>query len=253
MLILPISRYEFNKYEVGRIGSTFSAKEIGWYKMSNGKGLGILLEDNYDKDFSYITFEHVDDLTYSIDRIDVDHEDFLEGESALHKRMIELYTKEKLPENLYSDEVVEGVDISAVINIDEEVKKYLSKNPEQLYNLSPRKFEELIAAILVDLGFNVELTKQTRDGGKDIIASISNSLTRFIMYVECKRFREDNKVDVSIVREVIGVQAIDMPNKSLIITTSYFTADATNLAKSYEHQVELQDFNNLKGYLDAYK
>lgn len=63
-----------------------------------------------------------------------------------------------------------------VTDINTELKRYLNKHPEKLYDLSPRKFEELIAAILEDLGFEVELTQATRDGGSDIIANIRNAV-----------------------------------------------------------------------------
>jgi len=80
-----------------------------------------------------------------------------------------------------------------VTNIDDEIKKYFNKHPEKLYDLNPRKFEELIASILKDLGFDVELTKVTRDGGRDIIASIRTKVSTFLTYVECKRYSPENK------------------------------------------------------------
>ena len=128
----------------------------------------------------------------------------------------------------------------------------LNRNPEQLYNLSSRKFEELIASIMKDFGYDVELTKATRDGGRDIIAYIENAVTKYLTYIECKRYAEDNKVGISIVREVIGVHTSDNPNKSLIVTTSYFTRDAQELAKKFENSMDLRDFNDIKTWLKNY-
>ena len=48
-----------------------------------------------------------------------------------------------------------------VTDINDEIKKYFSMNPHKLYDLSPRKFEELIADILEDFGFNTEMTPST--------------------------------------------------------------------------------------------
>jgi len=139
-----------------------------------------------------------------------------------------------------------------VLNIDDEVKKYFKKYPHKLYDLNPRKFEELIASILKDLGFDVELTKATRDGGRDIIASIRNAVTSFLAYVECKRFAADNKVGVGIIRKVAGVHYMKMPSKSIIVTTSFFTKDAVIEAKLLENQLELKDFNDIKVWLRNY-
>jgi DNA-binding transcriptional regulator/RsmH inhibitor MraZ len=50
------------------------------------------------------------------------------------------------------------------------VKQYFRKHPEKLYDISPRDFEKLVAEILRDMGFDVVLTKVTRDGGVDIYA-----------------------------------------------------------------------------------
>ena len=58
-----------------------------------------------------------------------------------------------------------------------EVIKYFSKHPEMLFSLPPRKFEELIASIFENNGFDVELTPETRDGGIDIIAVRNDQLT----------------------------------------------------------------------------
>ena len=139
-----------------------------------------------------------------------------------------------------------------VHNIDDEVKKYFKKHPHKLYDLNPRKFEELIASILKDLGFDVELTKTTRDGGRDIIASIRNAVTNFLAYVECKRFAADNKVGVGIIRKVAGVHYTRKPSKSIIVTTSYFTKDAIKEAESLENQLDLKDFNSIKEWLKKY-
>src|SRR5690606_32268347 len=48
------------------------------------------------------------------------------------------------------------------------LKIYL--NNEKLFELHPREFEKIIAELLYAKGFDVELTKQTRDNGYDILA-----------------------------------------------------------------------------------
>ena len=60
------------------------------------------------------------------------------------------------------------VEISTVVN--QKLPEYFSRYPRRLYELKPRQFEELVAEIWDAFGFEVELTQQTRDGGKDILA-----------------------------------------------------------------------------------
>src|SRR5581483_10785402 len=54
--------------------------------------------------------------------------------------------------------------------------RYLSQHPERLFHLSPRRFEELDADILREFGFDVHLTAQTRDGGKDMYAHLRTEI-----------------------------------------------------------------------------
>src|SRR4028118_269404 len=54
--------------------------------------------------------------------------------------------------------------------IEAEIISRLAREPEDLYQMQPRYFEELVCALLVDMGLDVHLTPQTRDGGRDILA-----------------------------------------------------------------------------------
>ena len=157
-------------------------------------------------------------------------------------------------EELYTEPEPAAQDESALIitSIDDEVKKYLKRHPERLYELSPRKFEELVASILKDMGFDVELTQATRDGGRDIIAHVRNAVCSYLTHIECKRYAADNKVGVGIIREVIGVHHIRKATKSIIVTTSFFSSDAVKEAERMENQLDLKDFTDIKAWLQRY-
>ena len=58
-------------------------------------------------------------------------------------------------------------------------------------------------------GYDVELTPQTRDGGKDIYAARRDDLGTFLYIVECKRYAPDNPVGVEVIRALHGVADID--------------------------------------------
>jgi HJR/Mrr/RecB family endonuclease len=141
---------------------------------------------------------------------------------------------------------------SFILDINTELIEYIAKHPTALYDISSRKFEELIADILKDFGFDIELTKMTRDGGRDIIAHIKNSLTSLLIFVECKHYAPHRPVGVDIIREVLGVRELYKPNKSMIITSSYFTKDAIKERSIIESQLELKDYNNIKEWLQRY-
>jgi HJR/Mrr/RecB family endonuclease len=56
-----------------------------------------------------------------------------------------------------------------------------------MFDISPRQFEEFISDLMAKRGYEVDLTKSTRDGGKDLIIASNKELGDLIFYVECKQ------------------------------------------------------------------
>lgn len=123
----------------------------------------------------------------------------------------------------------------------------IAKAPYKMYDLTPRQFEEVVAELYQKCGYTVELTKQTRDGGKDIYLAHKNDLGSFLYLVQCKKYSREHSVGVSVLREVYGVQTSELqkPSGSIIATTSHFTKDAHNFIaeRQLEYQMYLHDFN----------
>jgi len=63
----------------------------------------------------------------------------------------------------------------------------IERNPDQVYGLSSREFEELVAAIYEKHGFEVELTPTSNDGGVDLYAVRYEPYGKVLTVVECKR------------------------------------------------------------------
>jgi restriction system protein len=76
-----------------------------------------------------------------------------------------------------------------IISANQAMVDALKKRPEDISKLSSRKYEELVAELLSDIGYDVELTPATRDGGKDILAYFKTDCGTFLCLVEAKRFR----------------------------------------------------------------
>lgn len=116
---------------------------------------------------------------------------------------------------------------------------------DRIYQLSPREFEEIVAEIFRKQGFDVILTQETRDGGSDIIATHDMGNIPFMVLVECKKYGPNNKVGVSLVRSLLGVQTDQKANKAVLVTTSSFTRDAKIFAERQKHLITLVDCNEL--------
>lgn len=131
----------------------------------------------------------------------------------------------------------------------EEIIAELSRNPDDIFNMSPRQFEELVAHLLSKQGFNVELTPTSRDGGKDILIAVPQSLGDFLYLVECKRYARGRPVGVRRVRELFGVVAQEQATAGLLITTSTFTKAAIAFQQPIRRRLALEDYATLNEWL----
>jgi len=186
------------------IGTFISEK--GWFADSDKNIIGTLTLDHTDKDWGYaILARHEDGMFRWIDG-EVSIASKNEAELQIISVMERMEQTDQAKETLYeSSGPVEGTPAESIIvtDISTEIKRYFKDNPAKLYDLSPRKFEELIASILEDLGFDVQLTQATRDGGSDIIAYIRNAVCEYLTLVECKKYDPKNKVGVGIIRALL--------------------------------------------------
>ena len=137
--------------------------------------------------------------------------------------------------------------------INGELIRYLARHPEKMYELQPRKFEELIAELLRDMGYQVELTPCTRDGGFDIRAVQKSAVGTALALVECKRFGPNQKAGVQVVRGLYGVVEAEKATTGVIATTSFFTKDAKAFHAQQKHRISLVDFDKLAGFLKCYR
>jgi HJR/Mrr/RecB family endonuclease len=129
----------------------------------------------------------------------------------------------------------------------------LRRQPESIYSLPARQFEEVIAELLEDMGFEVELTKQTRDGGKDILAYMNTGIGKFLCLVEAKKYRKDRKVGVELVRTLYGTLCDYQANSAMLVTTSSFSTDARAFQKKHQYQLSLQGYGDVVKWIQDYK
>jgi restriction system protein len=128
----------------------------------------------------------------------------------------------------------------------------LRKQPAQIHSLSPRKFEELLAELLSDMGWEVELTKETRDGGKDILAYLNTGLGRLLCLVEAKHYRKDRKVGVELVRTLYGTLCDAEANSAMLVTSSSFSPEAQEFQKRHSYRLALHDYADVVNWILKY-
>ena len=98
--------------------------------------------------------------------------------------------------------------------------------------LSGVEFEQAVARIFREKGFEVELTPRSNDKGVDLILKKDGAVS----IVQCKAYKKN--VGVSAVRELIGVRA-SWPNveEAILVTLFDFSSVAKELA--IEHNIKL--------------
>jgi restriction system protein len=139
-------------------------------------------------------------------------------------------------------------------DVEKELLLYFARHPEQLRLVPPRKFEELIAAVFKNNGFEVELTPQTRDGGVDILAIRRSLITGPTLHlVECKRHDVSNPVGLGIVQRMLGVVEGRRATQGIIVTTSTFTKDARDFAAASSYRLSLRDYDIIAAWLREFE
>lgn len=132
-----------------------------------------------------------------------------------------------------------------IIKASDRLIEHIARDPREMRSLSPRKFEELIANLLREMGWDITLTPQTRDGGRDILAYFPTPLGWYLTLVEAKRYRADRPVGVDIVREVYGTLCDEQANSAMVVTTSRFTPDAKMFEERHQFQIDLKDYEDV--------
>ena len=137
---------------------------------------------------------------------------------------------------------------SLITSVSSDLVDFLTRNPNAMYGLSGRQFEEVLADVFGRRGYKVELTLATRDKGRDIVA-ISSGQKPVKLIVECKRYHPENKVGIEVVQRLYGVAVDGKASKGIIATTSYFTSDAKEFLRRHPKKLEPQDFPSLVKWL----
>lgn len=125
----------------------------------------------------------------------------------------------------------------------------LTHNPDEMRFLHWRDFEFLLAGLLDQFGYQVDVQRGTKDGGIDLFAlsKADHPLGPHKYLLQAKRWK--NAVGVAPVRELKFLHDHYSMTKSCLATTSRFTSGAWHLAQQYSHQLDLRDFEGLSEWI----
>lgn len=99
------------------------------------------------------------------------------------------------------------------------------------------QFEEFLVMLFKILGYSAKKTKKTRDQGADVILHVHG--VRIVVQAK----RERNKISNSAIQQVVASKAIYAATEAWVVTNSYYTDPAKELAKA--NGVKLWDRDRL--------
>lgn len=126
---------------------------------------------------------------------------------------------------------------------------YIDSHPEELYRLSPRGFEELIAELLSKMGYKVRLGPGSKDGGVDVFAERDLDFGPELTLVQCKRHSPEHKVGEPIIKQLHTDVNDRKASRGLVVTTSFFTGPALKYIESSKYRLSGADVALLQKWI----
>ena len=138
-----------------------------------------------------------------------------------------------------------------IVSITPALVNWLNEDPRRLAQLTPHKFEDLVAERLAASGLQVVKTGNTykKDGGIDLLAYPDKGPVRFLLAAQVKHSRAGQAIGPAVVRELKGAMGTLPVDVGMIVTNTRFTVDAKWVAKQLPTIIRLRGFEHLKTWL----
>lgn len=143
------------------------------------------------------------------------------------------------------DDRITGIEQCAEIIMEKFI--YFENPLEKLAKLQPTEFEWLIEELYRRMGYETAWTPATRDGGKDIIASIKRQDGNEKVYVECKLYRT-TKLTIKDVRSLGFTITNDKVNRGVIFCTGY----VNDKLRNYDERIQIWSYDAIDVLLNAH-
>jgi restriction system protein len=108
---------------------------------------------------------------------------------------------------------------------------------DDIDNMSGLEFENYLAHLMRERGFQVQVTPGTGDFGADLIANQGDDKYA----IQAKRYAVHNKVPVHAVTEAVAAVPYYDCNQAMVITSGYFTSPAITYANKVRCQLVDRD------------
>lgn len=220
---------------------------VGWSKTYLLKA-GLL--ESTRRGYIKITSLGMDVLKRNINRIDIGYLNQFDGfkefrtinkeEEPIIKSIGETETIQSTPDELI-DFGINKINES----LGEELLFKLRNNP-------PAFFEKVVLDLLINMGYGEgSVTGKTGDGGVDGFVN-EDKLGLAKIFFQAKRYKEENPVTASNLRDFVGTLEVNGVNKGVFMTTSRFPRDSENVISKTQKSIVLIDGPKLVNLMIEY-
>jgi len=129
--------------------------------------------------------------------------------------------------------------------------RHLAQNPSDLHAVSWAAFENLIATLLREMGYEVWHTPLTRDGGVDIWALHRSDLGDVLYAIDAKKYAPTKVLGPEPIRAIYGVAEAERANVGMIVTTGTFGPAAKAFADQLRYRVSLREYEDIVRWIET--
>ncbi|TYQ15202.1 UNVERIFIED_CONTAM: restriction system protein [Acetivibrio alkalicellulosi] len=124
------------------------------------------------------------------------------------------------------------------------------EEPSFLDNIEAIEFENIVYMWLNDNGLNVQRPMHNRDLGCDFILYTESGRK---IAIEVKKYRHTSKLSISVLRQLIGIMAVEHFDAGIIINTGQYTNSILHYVDEIEQNVLLWNIEHLYNISESIK
>lgn len=143
-----------------------------------------------------------------------------------------------------------------IVNMSRRLLSRLAHSPALLAGIDDRKFEELVATLLSELGFDeVMLTPPRQDGGRDIVFDFIDEATaiRSNYVMECKHWTSGNKVTTRWAIKLLHVMRKEKAKGILLSSSSFGPRLLEQEAEFRKEGLHIRDSADLHQWISVWQ
>ena len=198
-----------------------------------------------------ITSRGKDVLNSSINRIDINFllrfPEFQEFRNLSKEETKQVEEQKEIKETINStpDELIDY----GINRINDSLAQELL---DRLRNNPPSFFEKVVLQLLINMGYGEgRVTGKTGDGGVDGFVN-EDKLGLAKIFFQAKRYKEDNPVTASNLRDFVGTLEVNGVSKGVFMTTSRFPKDSETVISKTQKSIVLIDGSKLVNLMIEY-